>query len=252
MRVALLSDVHANSHALRAVLQDVRSSEPDVVACAGDVVGYGPHPNECVELLGEEGAVCVAGNHDLIVCGALSTDRCSPLARRSLEWTQERLRPDVLRWLGALPLQQQVGGLLMAHGSPGDSQEYVRRETRARELARRVGDLAPGADLLVLGHTHLPWLLSATEGSLLRGPGRAALAEGVPHLLNPGSVGQPRNDSPDATWALVDTAARTADIRAVPYDVAACERALRSVGLPTRSCRPAGRFRRLAHHLVGR
>lgn len=242
MRCAVLSDVHANLHALQAVLA---VCDVDLVVCAGDLVGYGAHPNECVDLLREHGAVCVAGNHELMALGRLSSDKCTPLAQTATRWTRSALRGDVRDYLDALPLQRTVGRMLVTHGSVGDPEEYVRQPVRAQEL---LAGLPAGVDRLVLGHTHEPWVHAERAGTLLRREaGRRLVDERL--LVNPGSVGQSRDACPDARYALVDLHTAAVELAAVPYDVEAARAGLRAAGLPEEAyhCRAA-----LVRRLAGR
>ncbi len=229
-RWAVISDVHANLTALRAVLDDAERRGADAVLHLGDLVGYGGWPDETVRLATEVAAVGVAGNHDLIATGRLSDAKAGALAKETLRWTAGQLSGETARSLAELPTTAAHDGALLAHGSPDDPEEYVRNAHRARELL--VEQLPGGADLLLLGHTHVPWAVSAERGVLLRdGTGRVELGQG-PHLLNPGSVGQSRARSLAARYLLLDRAAGTADYIAVPYDVQTCKRRLAEVGLP--------------------
>lgn len=229
MRVALLSDVHANLPALQACLADSRTSGADVWLCAGDLVGWGPQPEECVALLREVGAVCVAGNHDLAATGQLASPRGTPAALESMRRTRETLSAATLEQLAGLPITTSVEGLLVAHGSPADPEEYVRSAARADELLDSVAD----GGILVLGHTHEPWVHARGSGTLLRRrPGTVRLPSNEAVLVNPGSVGQSRMRSPHARYAVLDLNPRTVELREVPYDVAAGRQALRDAGLP--------------------
>lgn len=252
MRYAVLSDVHANLHALRAVLADSEQQGVDEHVFAGDVVGYGPFPNECVELLHARRVVCVAGNHDLIAAGLLDTEACSPFAKEALAWTRQELREDVLQILTRLPSTVTCDDLVVTHGSLDSPVEYVRSEQRASALLRELSRRAPRAAVLVLGHTHLPWVYSAEHGTLLRGRGSTTLRGSQPHLLNPGSVGQSRDRSPEARYAIFDAGTRTVSIRSVAYDVDACRRALSERHRPVTSCheRPPSVRRRLSARLT--
>src|SRR3954454_11739774 len=147
MRVGLLSDVHANLPALRAAVARLRAEGVDAWVCAGDLVGYGPHPNECVEAVAELEPVAVAGNHELMLLGALPETRAGWLARRSIGWTREVVRADVRAYLDALPRTAAAADVAVAHGSPDDPEEYVRSEARAAAL---LGSLQ-AQHLLVLG-----------------------------------------------------------------------------------------------------
>lgn len=237
MRYGVLSDIHANLAALRAVLSALRSEGVDGYLCCGDLVGYGPQPNETVETLAGARVLCVAGNHDLIATGRLADDRCVPLARTSLRWTQDVLAPDVRAFLEGLPQVREVAGLVLAHGSLDDPQEYVER---AEQADRQIGLLAagyPSASLLLLGHTHRPWLWSRGEELEPAGPVTAPLPDEA-SLINPGSVGQSVSRVPLARFVVLDLDRREASFHAVPYDHTACRRALREQGLDPRSCHP--------------
>jgi predicted phosphodiesterase len=229
MRLGVVADVHGNLPALTAVVGRLEAEGVDRFVCAGDLVGYGPFPNECVDaVLALRGIVCVAGNHDLMALGRLSSDRCIRLAQETLAWTERVLSPAAREALAALPLDARVeGGLIVAHGSVGDPQEYVRSaEQTERELAKVGG---AGASVLVLGHTHEPML--ATPGEPPRPlPARASWSDRV--LVNPGSVGQSRSRDPRATAAVLDLSARSVELLAVEYDAEATRTALRAAGLP--------------------
>ncbi|MCW2600024.1 MAG: metallophosphoesterase [Frankiales bacterium] len=234
MRYAVLSDIHANLHALRAVLTALESRGVESYVCAGDIVGYGPFPNECVELVAGLGAQCVAGNHDLIAAGALSEARSGTLARQTLAWTRDVMTAQTRCYLAGLPRTRTFGGLLVAHGSPHDPEEYVRTPERARELMNEVAD--PRVHALVLGHTHHQWAVSARDGQLLhRHPGSVSLRPEGRYVLNPGSVGQSRDGDTLARFLVLDTTAWTAEFCTVQYDAIASAGALRRAGLPVRS-----------------
>jgi predicted phosphodiesterase len=237
MRIGLLSDVHANLFALRSAISRLRAEGVDAWVCAGDLVGYGPHPNECVETIAELGATCVVGNHELMMLDELPDTRAGRLARRSIVWTREVVRSDVRSYLAALPRTADPTGMFVAHGSPGDPEEYVRTDERAAELLGSV----PAERLLVLGHTHRPWLYATSRGTLYPGgapgaPGTAALplASDARYLVNPGAVGQSRQPEavPKARFALVDLDRPQVRFFAEPYDVEATRAALRTRGLP--------------------
>ena len=235
MRIGLLSDVHANLPALRAAIARLHAEGVDAWVCAGDLVGYGPHPDECVETIAELGPTCVAGNHELMLLGELADSRAGRLARESIAWTRTVVRDDVRSYLAALPRTADTAGMLVAHGSPGDPEEYVRADARAAEL---LGSLSAGR-LLVLGHTHRPWLYGTDAGTAFpvdRPPGAAdlSLAGEGRFLVNPGAVGQSRERErvPLARFALVDLARPAVRFYAEPYDAAATRAALRARKLP--------------------
>ena len=177
MRYGVISDVHANLPALEAVLEALERLGVDAYACAGDLVGYGPQPNECVDVVSRLGAACVAGNHDLIALGELSEERCERVARESLQWTRAALDAATRDYLAGLPRRLELpGGVVVSHGSLDDPQEYVLRPDQAAGQLRRLAELHPEAGILVLGHTHRA-LASTGIGTA---SGRVSLGAGEP------------------------------------------------------------------------
>ena len=231
MRIAVLSDIHSNLVALEAVLAHVGTV--DGVWVLGDVVGYGPDPDAVVARLASIGAVGVRGNHDAAALGGDQIDSFNADARAAMEWTRRRISPTTLAWLGDLPERREEDEITLVHGSPRDpTWEYVTSERVARAgvaaLTTRHG---------LHGHTHVPiaWL---GDGDLLRGEapddGDTVSFETRRALLNPGSVGQPRDGDPRASYLTIDPDARSATWHRVPYDIEAVATAMRAAGLPTR------------------
>jgi predicted phosphodiesterase len=247
MRYGVLADIHGNLQALRAALEEVQPCEVDGWLVAGDLVGYGPHPNECVELVAGLGGICVAGNHDLIALGRLSDERCIPMARHSLRWTRGVLGEAARAYLASLPPRATApGGVELAHGSIDDPEDYTVTPPQARAQLSRLD--ANGARVLVLGHTHRPWAFTPGGGTALggrplggrgawalRGHGMVPLPEHEPLLLNPGAVGQSRELRARARAVVLDLEGRRASFLDPRYDVAACRDALRRAGLSPRS-----------------
>ncbi len=234
MRTGVLADVHANLPALRAVLAALERRGVQQLLVAGDLVGYGARPNECVATLAEAGARCVLGNHDLLVLDRLPGTRFPSYARQSADLHRSLLSADVRAYLESLPTRLRAGRVLMAHGSLDDPEEYVFREPRAFDLLARLPREAPGTDTLVLGHTHRPWLVDAGKGTV---PARGRVGTpAAPWLLNPGSVGHSRQleRRPRARCAVVDDTAGTVEFLQLDFDVAASREGLRDHGLPDR------------------
>jgi predicted phosphodiesterase len=235
VRYALLADIHGNLTALQAVLAEVRRRGVEGYLVAGDLVGYGPEPNACVELVAGLDAVCVAGNHDLIALGRLSDERCIELARASLRWTRGVLRDDARAYLAGLELTAEApGGVVVAHGSLDDPQCYVDSAVAGMGQLRQLAAERPGALALVLGHTHVP--LACTLAGRHRPRRGFGLPGGRPALLNPGAVGQSRDRQARARFAILDLERGSVTFDAIPYDVEACRAALRSAGLGPSSC----------------
>lgn len=234
MRYGVISDVHGNLPALEAVLSELRRLRVDRYACAGDLVGYGPQPNECVDTVRRLGAASVAGNHDLIVTGALSEDRCERLARNSLRWTREALDDETRAFLTRLPRRLELpGGVVVAHGSLDDPQEYVLRVDQAAVQLRRLADQMPSAGILIVGHTHRAF---ATDGARVPpriGAWRCVSLKGAgPWLLNPGAVGQSRERRVRARFMVLDLEREEATFHAVRYDVRRTRALLRRESQP--------------------
>lgn len=251
-RIGLLSDVHANWPALQEALRILDRTGVDEILVAGDLVDYGAQPNQCVAALQEVGARCVVGNHDLFVLGRLPDTRFPPLARRSAEVTRRLLCTNAREFLDSLPLRLTFENVLVTHGSLDSPEEYVTERARARELLARLPGEAPGADTLVLGHTHAQWCVGVDQGSAwARG---TVLLSGRPWLVNPGSVGQSRQweRRPRARFAVLDTEVRSITFFRVEYDVEVSREALHRLGLPDRCLHAPPRLRDVARRSTRR
>ncbi len=235
MRYGVFGDVHANLHALLAVLERLRRLGVDRYLCTGDLVGYGPHPNECVQVVAELEALCVAGNHDLIAVELLPDDDVAPFAQASLRWTRSVLNAEARGVLSALPLTARIDDIVVAHGTLDSPSDYTWRPDDYAEQLNRLHEVHADADTLVLGHYHEPVAWGPAGGlPIERAP--VPLAAARPRLLNPGSVGQSRELRARARFLVLDTDRDTAAFHAVPYDVGASRRALRERGLHPASC----------------
>jgi diadenosine tetraphosphatase ApaH/serine/threonine PP2A family protein phosphatase len=232
MQVAIVSDIHANRHAFEAVLGDIAATPATETWCLGDLVGYGAEPDACVELTLERCSVVLAGNHDLAAIGALPIDEFSAGAAAAARWTASTMSEanlETLRRLSPLDVDHEVG---LFHASPRDPiWEYV--------LSTLLADLCLDAQrhrVCFVGHSHVALAFARSEGGpaageLRVGGSTADLSEGE-WLLNPGSVGQPRDNDPRAAWLLLDLDAWTAEWRRVPYDVEGAQAAILAAGLP--------------------
>lgn len=231
MRIAVLSDIHGNLPALNAVLEALAPF--DAVWQLGDVVGYGPQPDEVVARLRDLASTGVRGNHDAAAVGELETSGFNSDARTAVLWTGMHIGAATRTWLAALPETSTSDGFALAHGSLRDPiWEYVM--TTAAALANFAVLTAEHA---FIGHTHVPLVFREDDGlveTLAPSDGSTLELDGRRTLLNPGSVGQPRDGDPHASAALLDTTARTVAWRRVPYDVATTQSRMRAVGLPTR------------------
>jgi diadenosine tetraphosphatase ApaH/serine/threonine PP2A family protein phosphatase len=232
MHVAVISDIHGNRHALDAVLADVDDRGCDELWCLGDIVGYGADPNGCCATIRRFAAVCLAGNHDLAGVGALSTAEFSADALAATAWTAESLTPENRTWLTQLRPEARVHDVRLAHGSPlHPVWEYlltVRQATASLE--------AFDEQVAVVGHSHVALSFSRDGREPVvradRGHGDDVRFGAQRWILNPGSVGQPRDGDPRAGWMELDVAAGHATWRRVTYDVAGAAAAITAAGLP--------------------
>lgn len=226
MRLAVLSDVHSNLEALEAVLAH---ADADRVVVLGDLVGYGADPDAVVRRLLECGAFLIAGNHDLAVTERFDVAWFNVVAAEAVEWTRANIEPDIYRSLAALEPKARHDGRLLVHGSVRDpAAEYLRDAYAAAASF----EADPSFEIGLYGHTHLPAAYAGSGGSVRRlDCGEPiVLRGGERHLLNPGSVGQPRDGDPRASYlSLEDDVARW---RRVPYDIAGAQGKIRAAGLP--------------------
>lgn len=214
MRLGLVADIHSNLHALRAVRERLDALGVDAVVCAGDIVGYGAFPNECCAAVSHMADLAVVGNHDL---AALTRDMrgLNPYAAAASRWTSDQLGPEASTYLSGLKekasLETPGRPVAVMHGSPRGAREYVFEDDAADWMLEETG-----AGLLVLGHTHVPFV--------------ARFAEGM--VVNPGSVGQPRDGDPRASFAVYDQSSSVCTVVRAVYDVDGAAEAIRAAGLP--------------------
>ena len=231
MRVAVLSDIHSNIVALDAVLS--HAGDVDAIWHLGDVVGYGPEPDAVVARLSERDATGVRGNHDAAAVGGPEIDWFNPEARAAAEWTRDTMAATTREWLSALPERRVVDDVLLVHGSPRDPlREYV---TDRRTASENID--AQETQHALHGHTHVPvaWLATPDGVVLIRAGETDAVELGARRtLVNPGSVGQPRDGDPRAAYLVLDQDAGRVTWHRVEYDIERVQTAMRAAGLPDR------------------
>jgi diadenosine tetraphosphatase ApaH/serine/threonine PP2A family protein phosphatase len=257
MRCAIISDIHGNFDALEAVLAD--AGDIDDLWCLGDLVGYGPEPNECIDLLRARSARCVAGNHDWAAIGKMDTSEFNPEASEAAQWTRARLTPEHHRFLESLPVQLAAGPqeeFTLVHGSPREPVwEYLTHLSTAR-----LNFAYFQTPYCLVGHTHVPLVFqhpwpddrAADFQTIVPEPGRALELGAHRLIVNPGSVGQPRDGNPDAAYMIYEGPDRelgrsvpggaggargprgTLTLRRVTYPVATVQQKMRGAGLPPR------------------
>ena len=219
MRIAVLSDIHANQGALESVLRDVEKQAVDYMACLGDVVGYGPQPNECCDLVRQYADVTVVGNHDAAVAGRMDYTCYRLAAREALDLHRSMLTPENLEWLNTLPYSAELEDLLFCHGAPPALEAFDYLFT-LKQVAPLVREHAAQAKVTFIGHSHLckTFGFNANRAKeILRT--RFELEPEEKYISSVGSVGQPRDYDSRACWCLVDTETMCMEYRRVLYDV---------------------------------
>jgi diadenosine tetraphosphatase ApaH/serine/threonine PP2A family protein phosphatase len=230
MRFAILSDIHSNLEALTAVLE--RVGPDDRVLCLGDIVGYGPNPNECLALVRERATSTVLGNHDVGAVDGHGLAYFNPAARAAIDWTASVLEPGHVEWLDAQSYEVRADDYLLVHGAPVHYFTYILdKPGAARAFA------STDAPLIFIGHTHIAEYYSlAGDASIghahCQTGGRLELEPGVRYLINAGSVGQPRDLNPDASFAFYDDEARTVVWERVPYAIGRTQEKIGAAHLP--------------------
>ena len=222
MRIAVISDIHSNLEALTRVLATIDRFSVDRIYCLGDIVGYGPYPNECIDLVRKRCHVVVKGNHDSGVVGETPLEDFNSYGRSAIIWTRKKITKERSTYLELLPFHAIEEDVTLVHASPASPAEwtYVFSWPAAEEAFQ-----AFNTSLCFIGHTHSPVII-ADDGTI------GALQRGKRYLINAGSTGQPRDGIPSACFALFDSESWTCTIERVTYDVKKTDRAIRARRLP--------------------
>ena len=236
MKYLILSDIHANKTAFDTVLETAKGKW-DKAVCLGDLVGYGPDPNEAIDRVRELDAVTIRGNHDKAVTGLTNPEEFNPVAHAAVLWTRERISPENMEYLQKLPQGPlKTGGFSMVHGAVYDEDEYVFGPEQAAD-----GLIDAPTPVVFFGHTHIQGgftLRGHDVGTLHTRPQAPTeslsiqLARGTSYLLNPGSIGQPRDGDSRAGFAIFDPDSQTVEFWRVPYDVQDVQQRMMAAGLP--------------------
>jgi predicted phosphodiesterase len=231
---AVISDIHGNLEALEAVLEDVPDGVEEIY-CLGDVIGYGASPNECCESVRSYEMPVISGNHDLAVTD-LSTDLAwfNPVAAAAIQWTRDQLTPDNAEFLRTRPRMLQSEETLFVHGSVRDPDEYILNGAVARENLAVLAADYPNVQVCFFGHTHVKTVVPSPDGPSSGSHDILDLSSGGPYLVNPGSVGQPRDGDTFASYVLTENTQDETRIayRFVEYDVEKAQGKIRAAGLP--------------------
>jgi diadenosine tetraphosphatase ApaH/serine/threonine PP2A family protein phosphatase len=236
MRIAVIADIHSNSEALTSVLAQLDREGIEAILNLGDLVGYNASPNECLELLQGRHTWSLAGNHDLALLDPERAQHFNIIAYEALMWCRQQVRPEFLEFLQGLPLLRKLpGSFLACHGTPGNPDTYIAYHFQGKRVLK---ELYQHSDLRVcfFGHTHRRalWYRDIRGKVALRqiSPERMQLSPEEHYLINPGSVGQPRDGNPEAAYAIFDDETASIEFKSVPYDISGAQRRILAAGLP--------------------
>ena len=231
MRVGIFSDVHANFEALEIVLKAIEYEGVDKTICVGDLVGYGPDPNQCVEKVMEMADIVVAGNHDYAACGMLSTEYFNEYARMAIDWTSRVLDTKFIDILSNLPLTVTEDGITIVHATPEapSGWHYILDVADAHKSFKALKN-----SLCFVGHSHIPVAFVQDQNGRIsiRNPSEVEIKMGEKYIINVGSVGQPRDGDPRTTYGILDTDKKKFWLKRLPYPVEEVQKKMREEHLP--------------------
>jgi predicted phosphodiesterase len=233
MRIAIISDIHANLEALEAVFSDSKLQNVDEVVCLGDIVGYGANPNECIELVKKNCSLSILGNHDAAAVGLLSTEHFNVHAKIAIDWTVENLSANAQALLRSFPLKKNRNGYTFVHATPYEPNMWY-YITSLEEAAFNFQFFE--TNFCFVGHTHIPIII------VLENEKEVYVHQGVSinwadmkaarFLINTGSVGQPRDRNPKSCYGIIDTEAQTFQFRRINYDIGKAQEKMRKIKMP--------------------
>jgi diadenosine tetraphosphatase ApaH/serine/threonine PP2A family protein phosphatase len=231
MRIGILSDVHSNLEALTAVLEDAKKQNIDDYVCVGDIVGYCANPNECIDIIRDLSRNSIAGNHDFGVCSLTDITFFNDFAKRAIEWTKKVIKVDHLSFLKSLPLSCEIEDLLFVHSSPSspDTWNYV----LSMYDAKREFDFFSN-QICFIGHSHQPVTFSVNSKNELGSSieNMIEISKNKRYIINAGSVGQPRDGNPKASYCIYDSKEGTVSFKRIPYDIESTQEKIIKAGLP--------------------
>jgi len=229
MKIAIISDVHANMPALNAVLESIEAEGIERIICGGDLVGYNAEPGEAIAAIRERNIPCVMGNHDAAVVGKTDPDNFNTPARAAVEWTAEQLDDEALDYLRGLPYVTRIESFTLVHGTLHNPEDwgYIFNAYEAEEHFQHQRDT-----ICFIGHSHIPGVFIAGDMITLSRGSRMRIQAGHRYVVNVGSVGQPRDNNPAASYAIYDMIDNVIHFRRVPYDISTTQQKIVDAGLP--------------------
>jgi diadenosine tetraphosphatase ApaH/serine/threonine PP2A family protein phosphatase len=231
MKYAIISDIHGNLEALNEVLAQIDKTDAESILCLGDVVGYGPNPNECVDIVRDRVEISLAGNHDYAPLGKIDVTYFNPWARNAIEWTAEELTQESVDYLLSLPLKIEMDGFTIVHSTPTNPDEWNYIVTIG-DAVKNFSDFQ--TKVCFIGHSHVPMIvcLNGNDDYRVIEDNPLQLEDDKRYIINIGSVGQPRDLDPKAAYALWDSSERVYELFRVEYDIAETQRKIRASNLP--------------------
>lgn len=232
MRYAVISDIHGNLEALKAVLSDIELHEIDVIICLGDIVGYYPDPEMCVKLIQEHAAYSVAGNHDYAAINIISTDNFTYYAYEAMEWTKSKLSEESKKYLASLPLTIEMDKMFFTHASPANPEEYMYIFPNSEQAILQAFS-SMVFKINFIGHAHWPFIMTQENLEIVSSiTSEVDVQDDRYYLINVGSVGQPRNLDTNSSYAIYDTAEKLISLQNVPYDFTITQQKVMNNKLP--------------------
>ncbi len=232
MRYAIISDIHGNAEALQAVLSDIKKQSIDTVICLGDIVGYYPDPEQCIDLVREHASLCLAGNHDYAAIGRIDTSNFTYYAFAAIEWTKVHLSAGAKEYLSSLPLTLEKDDMFFTHSSPSNPHAWIYVFPDSEEAVFEAFNSLTYR-LNFIGHTHWPSIMIQSDDRITLHHAHSIRLNGDhDYLINVGSVGQPRDFDPRSCYAIYDTAAQLVSLVRVEYDYSITQKKIRSSHLP--------------------
>lgn len=233
MRIAVIADIHANLEALESVMVRIADLAVDNIVCLGDIVGYNANPNECTDIIRRERIVSVVGNHDVAASGREEPNGFNALAQAAVFWTRKHITPENRLFLLNLPPETRVDDFILVHGSIHDTNRYLLSRDAAADNFRLLAGLPGDLKVGFFGHTHIGMTFSDLQGSISSDHSSELLLSPEMHyLINPGSVGQPRDGDSRASFLVYDNGDHTVRFFRVEYDIKLCQDKIVRAGLP--------------------
>ncbi len=231
MKYAIISDIHGNLEALESVLEDIERQRVDAILCLGDIIGYGPNPNECVSIIKRMAQISLAGNHDYAPLGKIDITYFNQWARNAIHWTAGRLTPASVEFLLSLPLIKKLNNFTIVHATPEDPEEW--------DYITTVDDAIknfPAFDgqVCFIGHSHVPLVVAMNDRQEFRiiRDNPFIFREDERYIINVGSVGQPRDLNPKAAYAIFDSEEKRYELKRIPYNFKKTQSKIIEAGLP--------------------